>query len=84
MICRINRNVLYLFRVAISTFDGHNIPAINQVQVDFSDTLQLSSRFTCTEDLIDTSIDLGTTFLAIAIHSRFPDETFFPHAYRSG
>ena len=76
--------MLYIFRVAISTFDGHNIPAINQVQVDFPDTLQLSNRFTFTEDLIDTSIDLGATFLAIAIHSRFPDETFFPHAYRSG
>ena len=84
MICRINRNALYLFRVAISTFDGHNIPAINQVQVDFSDTLQLSNRFTCAEDLINTSIDLGTTFLAIAIHSRFPDEIVFPHAYRGG
>jgi hypothetical protein len=76
--------MLYIFCVAISTFDGRNIPAINQVQVDFSDMFQLSNRFNCAEDLIDTSIDLGTTFLAIAIHSRFPDETFFPHAYRSG
>ena len=84
MIWRINQNSLYIFRFAIATFDGHNIPAINQVQVDFSDTLQLSNRFTCVEDLIDTSIDLDTTFLAIAIHSRFPDETFFPHVYRGG